>query len=100
MNLLQRLDARITFAQEEQMLFSSVQALARDQIAPRAQHFDRTAEFPWEHVEAVNELGLNAMFIPNAYGGAQLSYIFYLACVRSARHAPQPASSGQQTTTV
>jgi len=87
MNLLQRLDARITFAEEEQMLFSSVQALARDQIAPRAQHFDRTAEFPWEHVKAINELGLNAMFIPDAYGGAQLSYISYLACVREISQA-------------
>ena len=87
MNLLQRLDARITFAEEEQMLFSSVQALARDQIAPRAQHFDRTAEFPWEHVKAINELGLNAMFIPDAYGGAQLSYSSYLACVREISQA-------------
>jgi alkylation response protein AidB-like acyl-CoA dehydrogenase len=82
MTILQRLDSRIALNQEERMLLDSVEALARDQIAPRAEHFDRTAEFPWEHVKAINELGLNAMFIPEEYGGAQMSYTAYLACVR------------------
>jgi len=82
MNLLQRLDARIALADEERMLLDSVRSLARDRIAPRAEHFDRTAEFPWEHVRSINELGLNAMFIPEAYGGSPTSYTAYLACVR------------------
>src|SRR6188508_3769571 len=82
MNILQRLDTRITLAQEERMLLDSVRQLARERIAPRAEHFDRTAEFPWEHVKAINALGLNAMFIPEAYGGAQMSYAAYLECVR------------------
>ncbi len=38
------------------MLLDSVRSLARDRIAPRAEHFDRTAEFPWEHVRSINEL--------------------------------------------
>jgi alkylation response protein AidB-like acyl-CoA dehydrogenase len=82
MNILERLDSRIALNDEENMLLESVRALARDQIAPRAEHYDRSAEFPWEHVKAINELGLNAMFIPEAYGGAQMSYTAYLACVR------------------
>jgi alkylation response protein AidB-like acyl-CoA dehydrogenase len=82
MNILQKLDARLALADEEKMLLESVQALARQQIAPRAEHFDRTAEFPWENVRAINELGLNAMFVPEAYGGAPTSYTAYLACVR------------------
>jgi alkylation response protein AidB-like acyl-CoA dehydrogenase len=87
MNILERLDSRITLAEEERMLLDSVRSLARDRIAPRAEHFDRTAEFPWEHVRAINELGLNAMFIPEAYGGAQMSYTAYLACVREISQA-------------
>ena len=87
MNLLQRLDARIALAEEERMLLDSVRALARDRIAPRAEHFDRTAEFPWEHVRAINELGLNAMFVPEAYGGSPMSYTAYLACVREISQA-------------
>jgi acyl-CoA dehydrogenase len=64
------------------MLLESVRTLTRERIAPRAEHYDRTAAFPWEHVEAINNLGLNAMFIPEAYGGAQMSYTAYLACVK------------------
>ena len=82
MNILERLDFRLALNDEEMMLLESVQALTREQIAPRAEHFDRNAEFPWENVKAINELGLNAMFIPEAYGGAQMSYTAYLACVR------------------
>ena len=52
------------------MLVGTVRALAADVIAPRAAHHDRTAEFPWGNVEAINALGLNAMFVPEAYGGA------------------------------
>jgi acyl-CoA dehydrogenase len=81
-DLLQRLDERIALDDDERMLLDSVRALCRDQIAPRAGHFDRTAEFPWENVNAINALGLNAMFVPEAYGGAPLSYTAYLACVR------------------
>ena len=54
----------------------------REQFAPRAEHYDRSAEFPWDNVKAINALGLNAMFIPEAYGGAPMSYSAYLACVR------------------
>ena len=82
MNVFDRLDASVTFSDEERMLIESVRALARDRIAPRAEHYDRSGEFPWENVKAINALGLNAMFIPEAYGGAPLSYAAYLECVR------------------
>src|SRR5512147_1824776 len=82
MNTLERLDASLPLPEEERMLLASVQNLARTQIAPRAEHYDRSAEFPWDNVKAINALGLNAMFIPEAYGGAPLSYAAYLACVR------------------
>lgn len=87
MNILQRLDSRIALSDEERMLLESVRTLARERIAPRAEHFDRSAEFPWENVKAINELGLNAMFIPEAYGGAQMSYTAYLACAREISQA-------------
>jgi acyl-CoA dehydrogenase len=67
---------------EERLLLDSVKALARDRIAPDAAEYDRTGEFPWGNVRAINALGLNAMFVPEAYGGAGLSYAAYLACVR------------------
>ncbi|MGU7773806.1 acyl-CoA dehydrogenase family protein [Burkholderia sp. MR1-5-21] len=82
MNLLDRLDSHITLDDEERMLLESVQTLCREQIAPSAEHHDRSGEFPWPNVKTINELGLNAMFIPEAYGGARMSYTAYLACVR------------------
>jgi alkylation response protein AidB-like acyl-CoA dehydrogenase len=82
MNVFGRLDAAIRLNDEERMLLDSVKALAREKIAPRAEHYDRTAEFPWDNVREINALGLNTMFIPEAYGGHPVSYTAYLACVR------------------
>ncbi|MDX1375754.1 MAG: acyl-CoA dehydrogenase family protein [Burkholderiales bacterium] len=77
-----RLDASLLIEDDERMLLESVRGLARDELAPRAAGYDRSAEFPWDNINAINALGLNAMFVPEAYGGAQLSYACYLACVR------------------
>ncbi len=80
--LFGRLDAVPPLSDEERQLLETVRALARDEIAPRTAEYDRTGEFPWANVEAINALGLNAMFVPEAYGGAGLSYAAYIACVR------------------
>jgi acyl-CoA dehydrogenase len=82
MRVLDVIDAAIPLSAEERMLVDSVRTLAREKIAPRAEHYDRTAEFPWDNVRDINALGLNAMFIPEAYGGTPMSYAAYLACVR------------------
>jgi alkylation response protein AidB-like acyl-CoA dehydrogenase len=82
MTLFSRLDAMPALSAEERLLLDSVKALAEGEIAPRAERYDRTAEFPWDNIRAINALGLNAMFVPEAYGGAGLSYAAYLACVR------------------
>ena len=82
MNVFHHLDATLKLSDDERMLVESVRKLARDVVAPRAEHHDRSGEFPHDNVKAINELGLNAMFIPEAYGGAQMSYVSYLECVR------------------
>lgn len=82
MILFDRLDAVPPLSPEEKLLLDSVKALARDRIAPDAAAYDRSGEFPWDNIGAINALGLNAMFVPEAYGGAGLSYAAYLACVR------------------
>lgn len=82
MKIFERLDSSVAFSSEERMLVDAVRTLARDQIAPRAAAYDRSGEFPWDNVKAINALGLNAMFVPEAYGGALMSYAAYLECVR------------------
>ncbi|HVC57782.1 MAG TPA: acyl-CoA dehydrogenase family protein, partial [Stellaceae bacterium] len=66
--LFNRLDALPPLSPEERLLLDSVTAMARDEIAPRAAQYDRSALFPWENIKAINGLGLNAMFVPEAYG--------------------------------
>ena len=80
--LFDRLDALPALAPEERQLLDSVKALCRDEIMPRAAAYDRSGEYPADNIRAINALGLNAMFVPEEYGGAGLSYAAYLACVR------------------
>ncbi|HEY9788379.1 MAG TPA: acyl-CoA dehydrogenase family protein [Candidatus Obscuribacterales bacterium] len=53
------------------------QKLARDfaqrEIAPRAEHFDKTAEFPCQIIEKIWECGLLNVQIPDEAGGLALS---------------------------
>ena len=87
MNVFDRLDASIAFPDEERMLIDSVRSLAREKFAPAAADYDRSGAFPWPNVKAINALGLNAMFIPERYGGAPMSYAAYLGCVREISQA-------------
>lgn len=82
MNVIEQLDSQLGLNAEEAMVLESVKALARDEIAPRAAHYDETKTFPWENIKSINDLGLNTMFIPEEYGGAGMSYLVYLACVK------------------
>jgi acyl-CoA dehydrogenase len=91
-NIFERLDASIELSDDENQLLDSVRTLARTELMVRAEHYDKTGEFPWENVNAINNLGLNAMFIPEEYGGAKLSYTAYLECVREITNAS--ASTG------
>jgi alkylation response protein AidB-like acyl-CoA dehydrogenase len=57
-------------SEEHEALRESVRALAADKIAPRAADVDRTGEFPWDVYEALVKADLQAVHIPEAYGGA------------------------------
>lgn len=79
---LDRLAAAADLPADEAMLVETVRSLAAEKIAPRAAAYDRSGDFPWDNVADINGLGLNGMFIPEAYGGTPVSYRSYLACVR------------------
>lgn len=82
MTVISNLDDQLKLPEDEALLLENVRSYARNEIAARAAHYDETAEFPWDNVKGINDLGLNAMFVPEAYGGAGLSYLAYLACVK------------------
>ena len=82
MRIFEQVDESIPLTPDEGQLLSSVRRLASERLAPRAAAYDASGEFPWDNVADINALGLNAMFVPKAYGGAELSYTAYLMCVR------------------
>ncbi len=81
--VFERLEQRRHWSAEEQLVLAQVRRLAQEKIAPRAAGLDRTSTFPWDNVRDINELGLNALFVPEAYGGAPMRYRLYLAVVQA-----------------
>ena len=82
MQVFDRFDDTRSWSEEERILLDQVGRLADEVIAPNAERFDREAAFPWENIEAIRALGLNAIFVPAAYGGAPMSYRAYLECMK------------------
>jgi acyl-CoA dehydrogenase len=81
MRLFQKvLDAR-AWNDDERMVLDQVQRMADEIIAPNAAHIDETGEFPWKNVQAINEVGLNSIFVPEEFGGVPMSYRLYLEVV-------------------
>lgn len=81
MKLLEQLARTRRWNTEERQILEQVQRVADDIIAPNARNIDQSGDFPWENVKALNELGLNMLFVPEAYGGLQMSYGLYLEVV-------------------
>jgi len=82
MNVFERLERRRAWNEEEHAILNAVRRVADDVIAPNAAAFDRSGEFPWKNIEALNALGLNGIFVPEAYGGHPARYEVYLAVVK------------------
>src|SRR5919202_6808009 len=82
MKVFEQLERRRAWSADEALVLDQVRRLAADVIAPNAARYDRLQEFPWDNVRALNELGLNAIFVPEAYGGAPMSYRLYLEVVK------------------
>lgn len=82
MKVFEALERARQWDADERMLLDQVDRLVAEQIRPAAARIDETAEFPWKNIQAINALGLNAIFIPEAYGGAPMSFALYLAIVR------------------
>jgi len=81
MKLFDKVARARRWSQEEQQILDQVQRMVDEVIAPNASRIDETGEFPWCNVEAINALGLNTIFVPEAYGGASTSFALYLEVV-------------------
>jgi alkylation response protein AidB-like acyl-CoA dehydrogenase len=92
MKIFEALEQGRRWSDDERLLLDQVDRLTTEVIAPNASNVDETATFPWANIRAINDLGLNATFIPEAFGGAPMSFRLYLAVV--ARIAEACASTG------
>ena len=87
MRIFEQLERRRAFPEDERLIVDTVRRLADEVIAPRAAAYDKSADFPWDNVAAINEIGLNTIFLPEEYGGNPISFRAYLACVQALAEA-------------
>jgi alkylation response protein AidB-like acyl-CoA dehydrogenase len=85
--IFEQQNRRRQWSDDERMILEQVTRLAEDIIAPKAEHIDRTGEFPHDTLKALNDLGLNGIFVPEAYGGTPMSYRLYLEIVKTISEA-------------
>ncbi|MEW5986330.1 MAG: acyl-CoA dehydrogenase family protein [Chloroflexota bacterium] len=59
--------------EEQKMIQQLAREFARNEIAPAAEQYDRSHEYPWPVIRKAQELGLTTMPVPEEYGGLGLS---------------------------
>src|SRR5580700_1286391 len=66
---------------EQKAIQSLCREFARDEVAPRAEELDAKAEFPYDLVRKMAELGLMGLPFPEEWGGAGADTISYALAV-------------------
>ncbi|NLW78613.1 MAG: acyl-CoA dehydrogenase [Ruminococcaceae bacterium] len=67
------------FTQEEQSILDMVRDFALKEVKPLAAEIDEQERFPEETWKKMAEMGFSGISFPEAYGGAGLSYLTYIA---------------------
>ena len=71
----------LNFTEEQLMLQDAARRIAQDVIAPSAEHFDRSGEFPLDNIRLLGENGLMGIEVPAQYGGAGMDPVAYVLAV-------------------
>ena len=58
---------------EQRMIQQLARDFARNEMAPVAEHYDQTHDYPWPVVKKAQELGFTTLNVPEEYGGLGLS---------------------------
>jgi short-chain 2-methylacyl-CoA dehydrogenase len=66
---------------EQRAIQSLAREFARDEVRPRAEEMDRDAQFPYELVAKMAELGFMGLPFPEEYGGAGADTVSYALAV-------------------
>ena len=78
MKLFDKVARARRWSQEEQQILDQVQRMVDEVIAPNASRIDETGGVSLVQCRSYpNALGLNTIFVPEAYGGASTSFALY-----------------------
>ncbi len=72
------MDDALYFSDQHFQVRDMVRAFAQQEIAPVAARFDASAEFPWENIKKMGELGLFGIPWPEDLGGSGLDLLSYM----------------------
>jgi acyl-CoA dehydrogenase len=75
------MDDSLYFGEQHLAVREMVRSFAREEVAPVAAQLDERAEFPWENIKKMGELGLLGVPWSERYGGAGLDYIAYMISI-------------------
>lgn len=78
---------RFSLGEEIDALREMVARFAREEIAPRAAQIDRDNEFPQDLWEAMGELGLHGITVPESEGGAGMGYVAHCVAIEEISRA-------------
>ncbi|GIK57954.1 MAG: acyl-CoA dehydrogenase [Chloroflexi bacterium] len=62
-----------SLTKEQQEIQQLAREFARKEIAPHAEHYDKSHEYPWPIVKKAQEMGFTCQNVPEEYGGMGLS---------------------------
>jgi butyryl-CoA dehydrogenase len=76
------MDDSLYFTEQHLAVREMVRSFAQEEVAPVAGKFDESAQFPWENVKRMGELGLLGVPWPEELGGAGLDTISYMIAIQ------------------
>jgi cyclohexanecarboxyl-CoA dehydrogenase len=85
-----------SYTAEQEELIRTLRAFAKKELAPRAAHLDRTAEFPWDTWRQMGELGLLGLRTPAAWGGQEADLVTIGIAIEEVSRGDFNASYGIQ----
>jgi acyl-CoA dehydrogenase len=63
----------LNLTEEQQMIQQLARDFARNEIAPVAEHYDKSHEYPWPVIKQAQGMGLTSLNVPEEHGGLGLS---------------------------
>jgi alkylation response protein AidB-like acyl-CoA dehydrogenase len=75
------MDDTLYFTEQHLAAREMVRGFAREEVAPVAKELDERAEFPWQNIKKMGELGLLGVPWSERLGGAGLDYLAYMMTI-------------------